>query len=126
MDRGLVVDEHLQTVHPDVYAIGDIASFLDPIAGRIHVHLNTDWGKGTRWDASDHLSIPIEGCAVAETFKADVGLTPINVASHVRADGRERAHACASAHPVTTLCRYVSRIECCITASVTLACSTRQ
>jgi len=37
MDRGLVVDEHLQTVHPDVYAIGDIASFLDPIAGRIHV-----------------------------------------------------------------------------------------
>lgn len=36
-DRGIVVDEYLRTSHPDVYAIGDIASFPDPIAGRIHL-----------------------------------------------------------------------------------------
>jgi 3-phenylpropionate/trans-cinnamate dioxygenase ferredoxin reductase subunit len=37
VDRAIVVDEFLRTSHPDVYAIGDVTSFPDPIAGRIHV-----------------------------------------------------------------------------------------
>jgi len=36
-DRGVVVDEYLRTAHPDVYAMGDIASFPDPVAGRMHL-----------------------------------------------------------------------------------------
>jgi 3-phenylpropionate/trans-cinnamate dioxygenase ferredoxin reductase component len=37
VDHGVVVDELFRTSHPDVYAIGDIANFPDPIAGRIHL-----------------------------------------------------------------------------------------
>jgi 3-phenylpropionate/trans-cinnamate dioxygenase ferredoxin reductase subunit len=37
VDRAIVVDEYLRTSHPDVYAIGDLTSFPDPIAGRLHV-----------------------------------------------------------------------------------------
>jgi 3-phenylpropionate/trans-cinnamate dioxygenase ferredoxin reductase subunit len=36
-DRGVVVDEYLRASHPDVYAIGDVAAFPDPIAGRIYL-----------------------------------------------------------------------------------------
>ena len=35
--RGIVVDEYLRTGHPDVYAVGDVASFPDPIEGRTHL-----------------------------------------------------------------------------------------
>ncbi len=34
MDDGILVNEHLQTSHPDVYAAGDVARFPDPYAGR--------------------------------------------------------------------------------------------
>jgi 3-phenylpropionate/trans-cinnamate dioxygenase ferredoxin reductase subunit len=37
LDKGVVVDELFRASHPDVYAIGDIANFPDPIAGRIHL-----------------------------------------------------------------------------------------
>jgi NADPH-dependent 2,4-dienoyl-CoA reductase/sulfur reductase-like enzyme len=37
VDGGVVVDEHLRTSHTEVYAVGDVATFPDPIAGRIHV-----------------------------------------------------------------------------------------
>jgi 3-phenylpropionate/trans-cinnamate dioxygenase ferredoxin reductase component len=37
VDRAIIVDEYFRTSHPDVYAIGDVTSFPDPIAGRIHV-----------------------------------------------------------------------------------------
>ncbi|HEX6509082.1 MAG TPA: FAD-dependent oxidoreductase [Chloroflexota bacterium] len=37
LDRAIIVDEYLRTSHPDVYAVGDVTSFPDPIAGRIHV-----------------------------------------------------------------------------------------
>jgi 3-phenylpropionate/trans-cinnamate dioxygenase ferredoxin reductase component len=37
VDRAIIVDEYLRTSHPDVFAIGDVTSFPDPIAGRIHV-----------------------------------------------------------------------------------------
>ena len=33
MDNGVIVDEHMQTSHPDIYAAGDIANFPDPRFG---------------------------------------------------------------------------------------------
>ncbi|HZU14024.1 MAG TPA: FAD/NAD(P)-binding oxidoreductase [Chloroflexota bacterium] len=37
VDHGVAVDSVFRTAHPDVYAIGDIARFPDPIAGPIHL-----------------------------------------------------------------------------------------
>jgi 3-phenylpropionate/trans-cinnamate dioxygenase ferredoxin reductase component len=37
VERGVTVDEFFQTSDPRIYAIGDIASFPDPVAGRIHL-----------------------------------------------------------------------------------------
>lgn len=38
VDRtGIIVDEYLHTSHPAVYATGDVASFPDPIGGRLHL-----------------------------------------------------------------------------------------
>lgn len=34
VDNGIVVDELLRTSHPDVYAAGDVAAYLDPILGK--------------------------------------------------------------------------------------------
>lgn len=34
IDDGIVVNEYLQTSHPDIYAGGDVASFPDPVFGR--------------------------------------------------------------------------------------------
>jgi NADPH-dependent 2,4-dienoyl-CoA reductase/sulfur reductase-like enzyme len=34
LDNGIVVDEHLQTSHPDIYAAGDVASFYNPALDR--------------------------------------------------------------------------------------------
>jgi 3-phenylpropionate/trans-cinnamate dioxygenase ferredoxin reductase subunit len=34
VDNGIVVDQHLQTSHPDVYAAGDVASFYNPALER--------------------------------------------------------------------------------------------
>jgi 3-phenylpropionate/trans-cinnamate dioxygenase ferredoxin reductase component len=37
VDRGVVVDDLFRTSRPDVYAVGDIANFPDPIGGRVHL-----------------------------------------------------------------------------------------
>jgi 3-phenylpropionate/trans-cinnamate dioxygenase ferredoxin reductase subunit len=37
IDRGVVVDALFRTSQPDVYAVGDIANFPDPVAGRVHL-----------------------------------------------------------------------------------------
>lgn len=37
VDRGVMVDDLFRTSHPDIYAVGDIANFPDPIAGQIHL-----------------------------------------------------------------------------------------
>lgn len=34
VDNGVVVDEFLRSSHPDIYAAGDIASYLDPLFGK--------------------------------------------------------------------------------------------
>ncbi|MCI0529216.1 MAG: FAD-dependent oxidoreductase, partial [Nitrospira sp.] len=34
VDNGIVVNEYLQTSHPDIYAAGDIANYPDPIFGK--------------------------------------------------------------------------------------------
>ncbi len=34
LDRGILVDEHLQTNDPDIYAAGDVAQAYDPLLGR--------------------------------------------------------------------------------------------
>jgi 3-phenylpropionate/trans-cinnamate dioxygenase ferredoxin reductase component len=37
VDGGVLVDEHFRTSDPHIYAIGDIANYPDPVAGRIHL-----------------------------------------------------------------------------------------
>jgi 3-phenylpropionate/trans-cinnamate dioxygenase ferredoxin reductase subunit len=37
VERGVVVDDYFQTSDPHIYAVGDIASFPDPIGGRVHL-----------------------------------------------------------------------------------------
>ncbi len=37
VERGVVVDDRFQTSDPHIYAIGDIASFPDPVGGRVHL-----------------------------------------------------------------------------------------
>jgi nitrite reductase (NADH) large subunit len=34
VDRGILVDEHLQTNDPDIFAAGDVAQVFDPLSGR--------------------------------------------------------------------------------------------
>lgn len=34
VDNGVIVDEYLQASHPDVYAAGDVAHYVDPIFGK--------------------------------------------------------------------------------------------
>lgn len=34
IDNGIVVNEYLQTSHPDVYAAGDVANYFDPLFGK--------------------------------------------------------------------------------------------
>jgi 3-phenylpropionate/trans-cinnamate dioxygenase ferredoxin reductase subunit len=34
VENGIVVDEHLRTTHPDIYAAGDVANFYNPALGK--------------------------------------------------------------------------------------------
>jgi 3-phenylpropionate/trans-cinnamate dioxygenase ferredoxin reductase subunit len=37
VEQGVIVDEYFRTSQSDIYAIGDIAAFPDPIGGRVHL-----------------------------------------------------------------------------------------
>jgi len=58
VDNGILVDEHLLTSAPDVYAAGDVASFYSPILGKRlrveHEDTPTRWAlqPGATWRAS--------------------------------------------------------------------------
>jgi NAD(P)H-nitrite reductase large subunit len=41
LDRGILVDEHLQTNDPDIFAAGDVAQVFDPLSG--HSALDSLW-----------------------------------------------------------------------------------
>jgi 3-phenylpropionate/trans-cinnamate dioxygenase ferredoxin reductase component len=34
VENGIVVNEYLQSSHPDIYAAGDVANYLDPLFGK--------------------------------------------------------------------------------------------
>jgi NADPH-dependent 2,4-dienoyl-CoA reductase/sulfur reductase-like enzyme len=49
VDNGVVVNDHLQSSDPDIYAAGDVASFPAPALGRLRVeHENAAISMGTR------------------------------------------------------------------------------
>lgn len=54
VERGVVVDDRFRTSDPHIFAVGDIASFPDPIGGRVHVE---------HWDNALH-----QGRAVGATL----------------------------------------------------------
>jgi NADPH-dependent 2,4-dienoyl-CoA reductase/sulfur reductase-like enzyme len=66
VEDGVVVDEHLRTVHPDVFAAGDVARFNVPILGtRIRVEhednaltMGRAAGRGMAGDASSYTHLP--------------------------------------------------------------------
>ena len=45
VDQGVLVDEHCRTSLPDVYAAGDVASYLHPLFGCLRVE---HWNNGDR------------------------------------------------------------------------------
>ncbi len=46
VDNGVVVNEYLQSSHPDVYAAGDVASYLDPVFGK--------WRRVEHWGHAEY------------------------------------------------------------------------
>lgn len=66
VDDGVVVDEHLRTTHPDVFAAGDVARFSVPALGRrIRVEhednaltMGRAAGRGMAGDASSYTHLP--------------------------------------------------------------------
>jgi NAD(P)H-nitrite reductase large subunit len=45
-DRGILVNEHLQTSDPDIYAAGDVAQIFDPLSG--HSSIDNLWYPGRK------------------------------------------------------------------------------
>lgn len=54
VERGVAVDEYFRTSDPHIYAIGDIASFPDPVGGQVHLE---------HWDNALH-----QGRALGQTL----------------------------------------------------------
>lgn len=67
VEDGIVVDDHLQTNHPDVYAAGDVANFLAPSLGRrIRVEhednavtMGHSAGRAMAGDATPYTHLPL-------------------------------------------------------------------
>lgn len=66
IEDGIVVDEHLRTAHPDVFAAGDVARFTAPLLGtRIRVEhednaltMGRTAGRAMAGDASSYAHLP--------------------------------------------------------------------
>jgi NAD(P)H-nitrite reductase large subunit len=55
IDRGILVDEHLQSSEPDVYAAGDVAQVFDPFSGKSV--LDSLWGPAREQGAAAGLNM---------------------------------------------------------------------
>jgi nitrite reductase (NADH) large subunit len=69
-ERGILVDEHLQSSAPDVFAAGDVAQVFDPFSGKSV--LDTLWGVAVAQGR-------IAGCNMAGQAKAYQKSVPFNV-----------------------------------------------
>mgnify|MGYP001283576715 CR=1 FL=1 len=81
-ERGILVDEHLQTSTPDIFAAGDTAQVFDPFSGK--AVLDTLWGVAvaqgriagrnmTGQTATYHKSVPFNVTRLAEITTTIVG-----------------------------------------------------
>jgi NAD(P)H-nitrite reductase large subunit len=81
-DRGILVDEHLQTSAPDIFAAGDTAQVYDPFSGK--TVLDTLWGVAvgqgriagqnmTGQTATYHKSVPFNVTRLAEITTTIIG-----------------------------------------------------
>jgi 3-phenylpropionate/trans-cinnamate dioxygenase ferredoxin reductase subunit len=72
VDDGVIVDKHLQTSHPDVYAAGDIASFEPPaLGGRRRVE-HEDAAKSMGKTAGKNMAGSTEPYAYLPMFYSDL------------------------------------------------------
>ncbi len=69
-DRGVLVDEYLQTSHPNIYAAGDVAQVYDPFSGRAVLD--------TLWNSARNQGI-VAGKNMAGQKTAYVKQVPFNV-----------------------------------------------
>ncbi len=70
VERGILVDEYLQTAVPGVYAAGDVAQFYDPLTGKST--LNSLWGPAREQGV-------IAGMNMVGGLHTYCKLTPVNV-----------------------------------------------
>jgi NAD(P)H-nitrite reductase large subunit len=59
LDRGILVNEYLQTSDPDIYAAGDVAQIYDPLTG--HSVLDSLWGSAREQGYDAGLSMAGQG-----------------------------------------------------------------
>ncbi|NJF26124.1 NAD(P)/FAD-dependent oxidoreductase [Thermococcus sp. Bubb.Bath] len=79
VNRGIVVNEHLQTGDPDIYAIGDCAEVIDAVTdGRILSQLGTSAVRMAKV-AAEHIAgkdvsfRPVFNTAITELFDLEIG-----------------------------------------------------
>jgi nitrite reductase (NADH) large subunit len=82
-DRGLLVNEHLQTTDPDIYAAGDVAQVFDPLTGKSA--LDSLWnpareqGQVAGWNMAGRRSAYLKSAPFNVTRLAGLTTTIIGV-----------------------------------------------
>ncbi len=82
-DRGLLVNEHLQTTDPDIYAAGDVAQVFDPLTGKSA--LDSLWnpareqGRVAGWNMAGRKSAYLKSAPFNVTRLAGLTTTIIGV-----------------------------------------------
>jgi NAD(P)H-nitrite reductase large subunit len=69
-DRGILVDEYLQTSAPDIYAAGDVAQILDPLTGRSAI--DNLWFPGRKQGGTAALNMAGQKTAYARSVAMNV------------------------------------------------------